>query len=254
MQNALRQRKRRQNSWTTNRTPHRSKKTRWTSRSIKMAIVQYRELVRSISGNFGGNNAYQLRGKNILRARRGPQSGQTPAQRLQRNKARYFNIAITTGLPTLQEQYKIIQKGKPEGKRAQRNYKETAWYGNWFEVFNRGYNKQPASTLTYGTWPHRLGTVTYHDEPVLNDYITWTGRDPSGQTTLRLIYCQWNEQGKWDSTNTAILNFGTGSYTMSLLPNLVILTTTEGNGFPNENFGDCFMIGANINPAIEPSL
>ncbi len=219
-----------------------------------MAIVEYGDLVRNISGNFGGSNGYRRLGKTIIRRRRGPVSGETPAQRRQRNAARYISIALTTGPPSLKTAYKLIQSGRPSGRRAEKRYRDSSWYANFYSVIRRSMNTEPQRTETRRGFGIGFGTITLHREPVLNDYITWTGRDTDRDAIVILAYTQWLENGAWDVTTVANLDFNRGSYTLGVLPTVIRLWTTNRNSPQYTNFGDCFVFGNKIDLNIKPYL
>ena len=219
-----------------------------------MAKVIYGNLIESISGNFGSSNAYVRGGVKILRKRRGPQTGQTPAQQRERNAARYIGMALTTGTPELTRIRKLLQTGKFSGDRNLPNRKNSSWYANFYATIRKSLNNTPTFTDVDGYFFASFGSLTLHKEPVLADYVTWTGRDTERDAVAHIIYTQWNESGKWDVTNQSTLDFNAGSYTFSLLPNIVIMFVGRET-LPNiGNIGDCWCYANNIDLNITPSL
>ena len=219
-----------------------------------MAIVRYGNLISEISGNFGGSNAYTRFGKKIIRKRRGPQSGETTQQRYQRNAARYIGMALTTGTPHLRSAWPLIQSGTPRDWRNQPNYKESSWYANMYAAMRRSLNGVAERTQTFGQFGIGFGDITTHKQPVLNDYISWTGRGNPNEIQLKLIYTQWSQSGNWEFTNLSNLQFNQGTYTLNLLPNCVTLLTIPVGPPEFSVFGDCFVYLNNIQLANKPTL
>ena len=220
-----------------------------------MARVVYGNLVKSIHGNFGSSNGYTRFGQTILRRRRGTVSGETPNQRLQRNAARYIGMALTTGTPHLRSAWPLIQSGRPENWRKEKRYRDSSWFANMYAAFRRSLNKDAIRTETRGDFGIGFRRqLTTHKPPVLNHYITWTGRGSPEEVALKLIYTQWSQSGKWEFTNLSNLQFNQGNYTLSLLPNCVTLITQFAGAPELSNFGEAIVFLNNIQLANQPTL
>lgn len=219
-----------------------------------MAKIEYSPLVKSISGNFGSTNGYTRFGINLIRKKRTASSTSTPAQIRQRNAARYIGQAMTTGLPNLKTAYKLIQSGRPSGIRAAKRYRDLSWFSNFYSVIRNSMNNEPIKTGTRGEFGIGFGTITLHKEPVLNDYITWTGRDLDRDAVVILAYTQWSESGKWDTTTTANIELNVGSYTLGVLPSIIRMWTTNRNAPQYSTFGECFVYAEKINLNVRPRL
>ena len=219
-----------------------------------MAKVIYGNLVKSISGNFGASNGYSRNNVQIIRKRRGTVSGETQAQRLQRNAARYIGMALTTGTPHLRSAWPLIQSGTPRDWRAEKRYKESSWYANMFTAFRRSLNNIAISTKTEGQFGFGFGTIETHKPVGLADYITWTGRGNPNEVACRLILTQWSQQGEWEFTRLSNIQLNFGTLTIGSLPNCITLLTIPAQQPELSNFGEAIVFLNQIQLANKPTL
>ena len=219
-----------------------------------MAKVVYGNLVKSISGNFGASNGYTRNNQQIIRKRRGTVTGETQAQRLQRNAARYIGMALTTGTPHLRSAWPLIQSGTPRNWRAEKRYKESSWFANMFTAFRRSLNDVAISTKTEGQFGVGFGTVTTHKPTGLADYLTWTNRHNPNEVACRIIVTTWSQQGAWISTALRPIDFNIGSLTLGILPNCTTMLTIRQGQPELSNFGEAIVFLNQIHLENKPTL